>query len=76
MPRTKFLRVVQSCPWPLYRIIIGHRPAFLVSTPFHRRGIIESMAAHYLIHHPMFDPNITVHVLEVTAVAAGSVSLV
>jgi len=58
------------------RSIIGHRPAFLVSTPFHRCGIIESMAAYYLIRYPKFDPNITVHVLEVTAVAARSVSLV
>jgi hypothetical protein len=39
----------------------------------HSGGIIGSTTAYYLTRHPKFGPNTVVHVLEATAVAAGSV---
>ena len=60
-------------------VIIGYRSAFQYlfrCSLFHSCGIIGSTTAYYLTRHPKFGPNISVHVLEATAVAAGSVSLV
>src|SRR5258708_17201854 len=64
------------CPAPSSSLGIAHRFQYPYRfSLLHRAGVIGSTTAYYLTHHPKFGPNIAVHVLEATAVAAWSVPL-